>query len=147
MGLEPWIPFQGGVWILRDLVGAHKKTKSKPPTCIWTWKTSAKDNLLPCIWKTNGSVHSITLSNLWCGLGAIITDIRAQKFKLYTKLWFPRFYIFTPSWGRFPIWLEFFSFIDECFLFKFLESTFASSVVCFNHSSAPKTMKKKVLAP
>ena len=30
----------------------------------------------------------------------------------YTRWWFQRFFIFTPIWGRFPIWLIFFRWVE-----------------------------------
>ena len=40
--------------------------------------------------------------------------------KTFTRWWFQIFFIFTPIWGRFPIWLIFFKGVETTNQFRFL---------------------------
>ena len=41
-----------------------------------------------------------------------IGDVKKRIQQLEARWWFPTFFIFTPIWGRFPIWLIFFRWVE-----------------------------------
>ena len=52
-------------------------------------------------------------------------DLQQRSFQRWTtRWWFQRFFIFTPIWGRFPIWLIFFTWVETTNQTKMLMTWF-----------------------
>ena len=110
-------------WVgVKDLVSLKKHT----PTCFrmailasrhewkicWPWR---------CRYNTNERMMGRRCPQLWnCWPPKIDEQNRA-------RWWFQMFFIFTPTWGRFPFWLIFFKWVETTkqinnpFIWRFLK--------------------------
>ena len=69
-----------------------------------------------CWLRFREGVHTHPGDSLISGWTAIVRGIGSNMIKMVVNLssrwWFQRFFIFTPIWGRFPIWLIFFRWVE-----------------------------------
>ena len=101
--------FSGSIgWVRKYTIPFHRSgTKFATGRCtgrhffgaVWTSKMQIRE--LPVIIKCHPFWGA---SSFWC----------------YTRWWFQIFFIFTPTWGRFPIWLIFFRWVETTNQIKFL---------------------------
>ena len=150
------------------------------PNRFWYWKKGTSNLVLWCflqddpqmIWFTDGSsfwTREFIVFQLWCSQWSIlkspldpgsnvsksfvVADFETRKYsQLQTKSrwWFQIFFIFIPTWGRFPIWPIFFKWVETtpCFFVSKL-STLHDSILSpqkwgiFRWRNPEKSMKKK----
>ena len=90
-----------------------------------------------CWWETfqmNGAIQVIQVP----GCCIILCIFRSQGF---TRWWFQIFFIFIPTWGRFPIWLIFFRWVETTN--QIYEMICVVCFVCF-HGTWPKAQERPV---
>ena len=87
---------------------------------------------------SNGEIYSF-----------LFTQTMMNGLLTFTKWWFQIFFMFTPIWGRFPIWLIFFKRVESTNRFTFDSSTWNSTlkswpeVVTWDHDLDPGSFRPK----
>ena len=78
------------------------------------------------------SYSGTSLLTMWIFVGVVGEGVGDKTNEKITRWWFQIFFIFTPSWGRFPIWLIFFRWVEtpnqkrfEALFFKDFSGTFS----------------------
>ena len=89
--------------------------------------------------RSYGFEHTLTLENLE---GWILGFFRSASYRtkmnmtvciyIFTRWWFQIFFIFTPIWGRFPIWLIFFTWVETTNQFIYMYICIVICIVNLN---------------
>ena len=80
----------------------------KSPPDLWSKAESKSDGGIGCVHGMEG-----------CQLVTCDFLVSSKK-KHFTRWWFQRFLIFTPAWGRFPMWLIFFKWVETTNYFRYI---------------------------
>ena len=72
---------------------------------------AAEDSVEKCTESSNAIAETRHLYKEKINSAIIVDDCR-EKNKNFARWWFQIFFIFIPSWGRFPFWLIFFRWVE-----------------------------------
>ena len=88
----------------------------------WHWKSS-EDQVLEICWKKPATYRTNPMYN--------------EINHLATRWWFQIFFIFTPSWGRFPFWLVFFRWVETTNQSNLCRISSINSMICMIPTNLP----------
>ena len=138
VAVRDWLGLSPQCFLFRSAKPTHVTSKQDPgsqltPRCVQIWRNARKkfiqngisgvcsvlQRALPIrVWSYKlGAVENPPFTDLVPLLGKGVGKNFSQAYKvstviIYTRWWFEMFFIFTPTWGRFPFWLIFFKWVE-----------------------------------